>query len=104
MFEIFYEILAERKTSKEVKEFLTDLLTPTEQVMLAKRLSIAILLTYECDYRTISETLKVSYSTIGNVANWLKLAGRGYRQALHAFIEKHKPSALINLVPPPVLR
>jgi len=104
MFETFYQILAGLKNSNEVKEFLTDLLTPTEQVMLAKRLSIAILLTYECDYRTISEILKVSYATIGNVAKWLKLAGRGYREALRAFIKEHKPSVLIDLVPPPRLQ
>ena len=36
--------LADLRTEEEVGEFLEDLLTPTEKIMLGKRLAIAILL------------------------------------------------------------
>lgn len=56
-----------------------DLLTPTEKVMLSKRFSIAFMLLEGYDYDTIQNVLKVSSSTIGRVALWMKGSGRGVR-------------------------
>lgn len=56
-----------------------DILTPTEKVMLSKRFSIAFMLLEGYDYDTIQNVLKVSSSTIGRVALWLKGKGRGVR-------------------------
>lgn len=56
-----------------------DLLTPTEKIVLAKRLSVAIILLEGYDYDTIENTLKVSRPTIGNVSVWLKVKGDGVR-------------------------
>lgn len=56
-----------------------DLLTPSEKVMLSKRFSIAFMLLEGYDYDTIQNVLKVSSSTIGRVALWMKGSGRGIR-------------------------
>src|SRR3989344_7650258 len=59
--------------SKDVYErifeiFLKEFLTPTEQVMLAKRLSVAFLLSKDYNYREISKILRVSTGTVNRVA------------------------------------
>lgn len=88
VFEVFYRALAEAKLSEEVKLLLDDLLTPTEKVMLSKRLAIAILLIKEYDYRAIQEILKVSPGTIWKVAGWLKFKGEGYRRVANKLLKE----------------
>lgn len=66
--------------SKDIAlSLVDDLLTPTEKVMLSKRFSIAFMLLEGYDYDTIQNVLKVSSSTIGRVALWMKGSGRGVR-------------------------
>ena len=60
--------------------FVDDLLTPTEKIVLAKRLSVAFMLLEGYDYESIKDTLKVSSPTIGNVSVWLKVKGDGVRE------------------------
>jgi len=90
--------LADLKSSADVKEFLTDLLTPTEKVMLAKRLAIALMLIKSYDYSSIRSTLKVSPQTIGSVSLWLKYSGSGYRKSIERIIKKQKVATLIQNV------
>lgn len=109
LFEIFWQVLADLKTAPEIRVFLHDLLTPTERIMLAKRLGIALLLIKQYDYATIREILKVSTTTIAHVALWLKTEGSGYRAALMKIIKKEKQEAfwdslertLAQVIPPP---
>lgn len=84
MFELLYQSLAEVKNPDEVNRLLNDLITPTERVMLAKRLSIAVLLAKNYDYRQISFVLKVSYATIAHVVATFRLSGEGFK----AFVQK----------------
>ena len=79
MFEVFEQSLAGLKKADELRNFIHDLLTPTEKVMLSKRLSIAVLLAKGYDYRTISGLLKVSTSTILSVVRKQSIFGEGYR-------------------------
>lgn len=74
--------------------FIDDLLTPTEKIVLAKRLSIAYMLIEGYDYDVISDTLKVSRPTIGSVSIWLKLRGKGVR----ALISKIKRSESLRSI------
>src|SRR3989344_4824995 len=60
LFQNFWEIFAQIKKPKEVAIFLEDFLSPTEKVMLAKRLAIAILFSKGYNHRSISSLLKVS--------------------------------------------
>src|SRR3989338_4800231 len=63
-------------------EFTEDLFTPTEKIMLAKRIAIAYLLIKGYSYTTIESTLKVSDSTIGYIALILKTKGNGLRKII----------------------
>ena len=90
IFEIFWQALASCSDQKTVATFLEDLLTPTEKVMLAKRVSIAFLLMKGYDYRSITETLKVSTPTIWTVNLWLKENGSGYKIALEKILRSEK--------------
>ncbi len=44
IFEIFWDYLASLRNPEDINEFLASLLSYTEQVMLSKRLAIALLL------------------------------------------------------------
>ncbi len=74
--------LAGLQTEAEISVFLDDLLTPTEKVMLAKRLAIAILLDRGYDQRTVHTIMKTSLTTVNQVSFWLKQQGKGYRLVL----------------------
>lgn len=82
ILEIFLGILVRIKTKKEAQRFLEDLLTPTEQVMLAKRLAIAFLLEKDYDHRTITKVLRVSSGTIARVNLVKKYGGEGYQKMI----------------------
>ncbi|EKE12532.1 MAG: hypothetical protein ACD_13C00191G0028 [uncultured bacterium] len=48
--------------------FFDEFLTPTEQIMLAKRMAISLLLAKNYNYQDISDILKVSNGTIAEVS------------------------------------
>lgn len=77
MFEIFEKTLADLKAADQIKSYLGDLLTPTEKIMLSKRLAIAVLLAKGYNYRTISGILKVSTSTVLAIVKRQLVDGRG---------------------------
>lgn len=68
IFDIFLKTITGLYTRKFTSGFLEEFLTPTEQVMLAKRLSVAFLLSKDYNYREISKILRVSTATVGRVA------------------------------------
>ncbi len=88
MFEVFWKTIADLRTSYEVEAFLKELLTPVEQIMLAKRLAISILLVKKYSYEEIVDILKVSPVTIGNVARWLKTEGQAFKKAIDKIIKQ----------------
>lgn len=90
VFDLFLEAVGEVKEKSEVSVFLNDLLSPTEQLMLAKRLSIALLLHKGYDQRTICQILKVSLGTVNKVSLLLKLEGEGYRRMIKKVITREK--------------
>ena len=74
--------LSSLKNSEEAARFLTDLISPQEAEMLAKRLKIAALLTDGKKYAEIQRELKVSQATIARVNVWLNLSGEGFRTVI----------------------
>mgnify|MGYP001774263573 CR=1 FL=1 len=76
----FCDALAVLKGPKEIKEFLVDLLTSQERVMLAKRIKVAKLLLEKKNYREIEKELKVSHATIAKIAFWLLEGGKGFKK------------------------
>ncbi len=82
MYEIFVKVVTGIQTTKEVTALLNDFFTPTERVMLPKRLCIAFLLLKGYSHRSIASYLKVSFTTINRVSTALKMGGREYTLVL----------------------
>ena len=89
-FEIFWNLLAQLKSPTEIKEFLASLLSYTEQVMLTKRLAIAVLLTRGYNYEEIDRVLKVSKSTVGTVHKQILVGAVGYKKAVVKILRQEK--------------
>lgn len=96
IFEIFWDYLATLRKSEEINEFLISLLSFTEQVMLSKRLAIALLLARGYNYRDIDETLKVSTSTVGTVHKQILVGALGYKKAVERILKREKMENLFN--------
>lgn len=90
IFDIFLNSLAKVRLKGDVFKFINDLLSPTEQLMLAKRLSIAFLLHKGYDQRTICKILKVSLATVSRVSLKLQVGGEGYRKVTKEIISDEK--------------
>ncbi|MDO8620709.1 MAG: Trp family transcriptional regulator [Candidatus Levybacteria bacterium] len=82
MFEVLRETISHLNNAEDIEDFLTDFLSPVEKIMLAKRLSIAILLHKGYKYGTIAEILRVTPPTIATVSLLLRYSGKGYRKAV----------------------
>ena len=106
IFEIFLTTFTHLKNKEEADQFVSDLLTPTEKIMLAKRLAIAFLLERDYDYRTIQRILRVSTGTITTVSIARKHGSQGYRKVIEKILRKEAllklfDSAVIKLLSAP---
>lgn len=90
MYEIFQSVISSLKHSSDIDEFINDLLSPIEKIMLAKRLSIAVLLEKGYSYEDISKILRVTPPTIANVSISLKYRGNGYKKAVQKILKDEK--------------
>ncbi len=79
------EAVSQVKGRQDTQLFLNDLLTPTERVVLAKRLAIAVLLIKGWGYEPIQNFLKVSSDTVGKVSQIVK-NNRGYRKIVERML------------------
>jgi len=93
MFEVFQTTISSLNNKKDIEEFLDELLSPIEKIMLAKRLSIAILLAKGYSYPAISGILRVTPSTIASVSLTLKYRGKGYQRAIDKILSDEKMNA-----------
>ena len=75
------------KGREAVKLFLRDLLTPSERIMLGRRLIIARKLLSGETYDGIAKSLRVGTDTISRVDKWLSDQMPGYEQVI-TLIEK----------------
>lgn len=88
IFEIFLKTFIEIKNKEEADQFISDLLTPTEKIMLAKRLAIAFLLEKGYDYRSIQRIIRVSAPTITSVNIALKHGSEGYKKLIKKILRE----------------
>ena len=84
IFKSLYQVLADLRKPDEVKKFFNDVLSETEQIVLAKRLGIAWYLTKNKSYESIRQDLKVSSATIATIQGWLEKDGAGLKLAIKA--------------------
>ncbi len=78
----FFDIIANLKSKKEVVDFFVGLLTPSENLMVARRIQIAQLLIEGEGYETIKNKLKVSFQTITKTERWLHSEDEDYNSWL----------------------
>lgn len=108
IFEIFFQTVVNLRNTIDVASFLEDFLTPTEKMMLAKRLAVAVMLAKGYEYRAIRKTLRVSFPMIASVNLWLKYKGKGYQKVIDWILREEKidefwqriDDVLGDLVPP----
>lgn len=77
-----YTAASAMKGRDAVKLFLRDLLTPSERIMLGRRVIIARMLIAGVSYDEIGERLRVGRATIGRVHHWLQDQLPGFEQAI----------------------
>jgi len=90
ILDLFWTSLSTLSTKQKVAIFLEALLSPTEKLMLSKRLTIAFMLLKGYDYPSINERLKVSDSTIWNIKINLDYRGKGYQKTIEQIMNKEK--------------
>jgi len=77
----FELVLAKISKETEMQDFLGSLLTPTERIMLAKRLAIVVLLKEDVPQTSISNALNVTQATVSRMQLFLEARGEGYNIA-----------------------
>ena len=87
--DLFINSVVKLGNKRKVKDFFGHLLTPTEQVMLAKRLAISYLLAEKYDYRSISSLLRVSTTTVSKVAGIYKY-NKDFRNYINRIIKEEQ--------------
>lgn len=92
------ESIASVRSHDAVSQLLDDLLSPTERLMIAKRLSIAFLLFKKYDQRTISKWLKVSLGTINKVSLAMQIGKGGYLMIIKSIISKEELKGFIEKI------
>lgn len=85
--DLLYTAAGAVKGRDATKAFLKELLTPSERIMLGRRIWIARLLLAGHTHAEIGEELEVGPNTIARVDKWLQKQMPGYRKAI-AELEK----------------
>jgi len=88
--DLFIQAIVDLNKEIDVVEFLEEFLSPTEKIILSKRLAIAFLLVKKYDYDAIKETLKVTSATISKVNLWMKYKGKGYYKVINIINSSEK--------------
>jgi len=95
IFNIFIDSFSSLGSPEKTQDFLYDLLSPVEQLMLGKRLAIAYMLLKNHSQRIICNTLKVSQTTVARVNASLK-SGIGYRTIITHMLKKEAVVTFFN--------
>lgn len=93
MRRLLIECVRACQNEEQAADFLNGLLTDTEKIMLAKRISIALMILKQCSYSEIGDTLKVSAQTIWSVHRWLDRGGSLYRALLEELVSRDERKA-----------
>jgi len=64
IYRLFFEVISKGKNKQDFFHILDEIISPSEKLMLAKRVAIIYLLTKNTGVREIVDTLKVSTATV----------------------------------------
>ena len=90
IFEMFISTLSSLSSRDAGSSFVEDLLSPTEQIMLGKRLAIAYMIKKGYSQRSIVGTLKVGLSTVNKISLTLKGKNNGYQLVVDRMLRVEK--------------
>lgn len=98
VMQAFIQTLARINDDSILKRFLDDLLTPTEKIMLAKRLMAAVLLQRGYSYGAVCSVLKMSKGTVNTIQRELIKSGEGYRRIFDLFFRESKGKRIMDAI------
>ena len=84
IFDLFTDTFLKIKDKDKLNSFFDNFFSPTEKIMLAKRLAIAVLLAKGNDYRSIRNTIRVTSGTISKV----NLLMKGNKNGLNIAVQE----------------
>jgi TrpR-related protein YerC/YecD len=82
IFNQLFSAVGSLKNKQEIVDFFRDLLSPSEVLMLARRLQIAQMLQEGKSYYEIKHELSASFDTINSVKQFLDSGNRGYHKVI----------------------
>ena len=88
VFELFLKTTISIKDKKKLQGFINDLYSPTEKIMLAKRLACAVMIAKGNDYESIRRTLRISPPTIAKMSMLVKYKGQGLIPIIEEILRK----------------
>ena len=88
----FYEAFLCLRNTQEIRNFLIDLLTPTEREEFSRRLAVAQMLQKKVAYTEIEKATNMSSTTIARVSKFLKGSAKGYAVVLKRLNRNHHAS------------
>lgn len=68
LFSLFFEMVGKRENRNNFQDVIDDIISPTEKIMIAKRIAIMYLVSKGVDHRSIANFLKVSTATVAKFA------------------------------------
>ena len=98
MMQAFVRTLVKINDDALLQCFLDDLLTPTEKLMLAKRLMTAVLLQRGYSYGAVCHVLKMSKTTVHLIQRELLKSGEGYRKVFDRFFRESRGQKILGAV------
>ena len=89
LYFMMFEIISNMDEEERFKGIMNELLSPTEKIMIAKRVAIIYLLMKNIDYLIISDVLKVSSTTIAKF-HMIMIDGKEIKSILEGLIGNEK--------------
>jgi uncharacterized protein YerC len=93
-----FEYVLTHSSPNELKKILSSLMTKTEQLMIAKRLGIAMMLKEKIPDSTIDEVLKVTRFTVNKIALLFAAKPEGFFLALEKLKQRQIKNSLKNIL------
>lgn len=88
IFNLFVETTADLKNKTLLKSFIDDLYSPTEKIMLSKRLAAAVLLSKGHSYTSVGRVLRISSPTIAKISLKIKYTDGGLKPVVEKILSK----------------
>lgn len=88
VFGLFIDTLTNITDGDKLRSFVNDFFSPSERIMLSKRLAAAVLLAKGHSYESVRNKLKLSPPTIAKISSKVKYEGKGLNLVLGEVFKK----------------